>query len=110
MTAQSFHGWSIHYSEDNEGHPEVEMRKSGFVTMGERGEHGIDPDIMLQRLKPRILQQEVDAASPDDRSLWQQRLDVAIAERDDARELRVMQTAQAERARLREESRPGSEG
>lgn len=99
---RSFHGWQIRYGEDGEGHPLVEMTKPGRTTMGEIGEHGIDPEVMLQRLKPRVLEQEVAAAeSEEERRTWGERLFTAITERDNARELRVAQAAQAARTAQR---------
>jgi hypothetical protein len=91
-------GWAITHGVHHNGCPFVEMSKPGFPVMGERGEPGIDPDIMLQRLLPRALAKEMENATPVHRGEWQARLLEAEQERDDARMLR------RERA-LREQNR-----
>lgn len=94
-TSEDFYGWTITHASHHDGKPTVEATKPGRVLMGEMGERGIDPEIMLQRLRPRLLAQDVEASSPDDRGLWQERLRAAEDERDDARAVRVMQAQRA---------------
>lgn len=103
---ESFYGWTITHSTHHDGKPVVEATKPDRVRMGERGEVGIDPEIMVQRLKPRLLAQDVVASSPDDRGLWQERLREAEDARDDARVVRV-QRAQREAQRAERQGERG---
>lgn len=96
----TFHGWKFTESEDVHGHPVLEATKPGRPTMGEIGEHGIDPQIPMERLRVRLLEYELGDATESERPTWERRLRDARRERDESRAMRVA----AETVRLRYES------
>lgn len=97
-------GWRIRFDRNHRGQPFAEMSKEGFLLVGERGEVGIDPEILLQRLIPRAFEQEVDRATPSHRGLWEERVQEALDAREDARAMRRERVLreQDRRARQRE--------
>jgi hypothetical protein len=89
----TFHGWTISHGKSATGKPRVTFTKPGRATVYVDRRVGTDAAVALQRGKVTIMEQEVAEATPDDRSLWQGRLDKAIEERDRAREERVAAAA-----------------
>ncbi len=90
VSDHDLHGWTLTAGEDVHGHPKLEGTKRGFLTMGEVGEHGIDPAVLRQRLLPRLFEQELAVArSPSDIREWHLRLHGARTARDMARRQRT---------------------
>lgn len=96
MAGETFHGWKVEHSENATGKPRITLTKPDRVTLWIDRRVGVDAEVALQRVKVDALQQDLAASSPDDRDIWQKRLDTAIQERDMARAQRVAQAAVAQ--------------
>lgn len=93
---KTFHGWTIEHGENTTGKPRITLTKPGRATIWIDRRVGTEPDVALQRIKVTALEQDVAASSPDDRDLWQKRVQEATRERDRARAERVAAAAVAQ--------------
>lgn len=89
MSEKTYHGWTITHEESATGKPRIRFSKQDRRDVWIDRRAGTDPDVALQRIKVDALAQDVAASSPDDRSLWEERLAKATRERDRARAERV---------------------
>ena len=100
----TYYGWKVTQGVVEEGdpafpghvgYPMARMQKRDRNTITTVGRPGIDPEVMLQRIRVDALQQDVDASSPDDRESWEKRLAAATAEKEDAEALRSLAAGMA---------------
>ena len=85
----TFHGWKITHEESATGKPRIRLSKPGRSDVWIDRRAGTEPDVALQRITVMALELDVAASNPDDRGLWQKRLETATRERDRARAERV---------------------